>query len=809
MLNLLLDKGYQAAACNNSSDALEYIETSEKQPWTLIISSYMMPKMKGDEILKNARVLAPDTQRLLIADTAEIQTLVNAINESIIHSCITLPFEDEDFLILVKYNCDQYEINLKQKNLKRVTQRQNKQLFKIASNFKKKGAVYLSQIEKQDNKLRALEARIKSVCGSVTPDKPVELNHILVKQNISFSSDSFGDEFLNLKEKIKQIIETAAFMHDITLKSVSYEKALDQALSKNKYLKPAQEILPDIYHLLIKQKMSDNELSDNELSDNELSEETINVILDDHFELTLSKNNIKALIKIKTFETHQLTLTHVKQFLEKKQVINGVVADKNIESWLQQANPDDEPFLIALGREAKHPKNSEIRYHFPTDFLHAGKVDNDGSIDFQDRGDVPHVKEDAFLAAKIFPEPGIIGINVLGKEINVDDPVDLTFSAGPGARISEDGVRIYAQTAGQPYLDAMGNISVCPEFQIQGDLGFETGDVNFEGNVIVNGFVKQGFKVKCASLTAKEIQGAEIDIQGDLNVSLGIVDTELVKVKGTVQAKFVRNSKINAFGDLIVQKEILDSTIYLSGACVNKNGSIINSEISAKMGISAGNIGNKSSKPSRLTVGVDEHSNLLVVRIDSKLNKNNNVVNELKTKTDELAKEDQTLHGVISQHAFIQDSSQSKLKDIEKKMGNLKASGNMAAFQKISKSVKEIQKNAKEAEEKINIGFERQDEIALEISQKKGRIKEFENLNKDLLDKKKRLLEFSNRTEPLPEVKITKKIESGSKIFAANSSLTLYNASSRCCIRELCKNSDGASTGASGIESYEMKVGNY
>ena len=387
----------------------------------------------------------------------------------------------------------------------------------------------------------------------------------------------------------------------------------------------------------------------------------------------------------------------------------------------------------------------------------------------------------------------------------VRDPVDLIFSSGPGTGISEDGVRIYAETAGQPHLDAMGNISVCPEFQIQGDLGFETGDVNFEGNVIVNGSVKQGFKVKCASLTAKDIQGAQIDIEGDLNVSQGIVDTELVKVKGSVQAKFIRNSKINAFGDLIVQKEIIDSKIYLSGACVNETGSIINSEISAKMGISAGTIGNKSSKPSRLTVGVDEHSNILVARVDSNLDKNNNAASELKTEVKEFENEDQNLHGLISQHAFVQDRSQLELKDIEKKMGDLKASGNMAAFQKVSKTIKEIKKNAEKAEEKINQGFERQDEIAIEISQKKGRIKEFDELNKDLMDKKKRLLEFSNKTKSLPEVKVAKKIESGSKIFALNSSLTLYNPSSRCRIREFSRNPEGAG----GIEFFEMEIGNY
>jgi len=364
-------------------------------------------------------------------------------------------------------------------------------------------------------------------------------------------------------------------------------------------------------------------------------------------------------------------------------------------------------------------------------------------------------------------------------------------------------LRIYATVAGQPHLDAMGNVSVCPEYQLKGDIGFETGDVNFDGNVVVSGKVKEGFKVQCASLTAEEIQGAHIDITGDLNVSLGIVDTELVKVKGSVQAKFIHNSKINAFGDLIIQKEIVDSTIYLSGACINENGSIINSQISANMGIKAGSIGNPSSKPSRLTVGVDEHAKLLVAKVDGKLNRNNKAFNELIEEVKVLEKEDQKLHAVIASHAHVQDRSQLELKDIEKKMENLKASGNMSAYQKVSNTVKEIKKNAAKAEKNINEGFDRQDEIETEISQKRTRIKEFEEQNTIFQDEKTRILEFSGKKDPLPEVAVARKVESATRIFSENASLTLHTAKSRCRIREYSK----SHSGSGGIQFYEIKIG--
>ena len=787
--------GYETECFHVSLEALEALGASKPAPYTVILASYMMPKMKGDEILKKARELAPNTQRILIADVSELQTLVNAINAAGIHACLTLPFNDADLLRQVEQCCRQYDMAWKQNHLKRLTHHQNRQLFQMASSFKKKDTLYLAQLEQKKKEIRILESRIRSAGGFVGADKPVLLNDILTKRDIGFSPRDFGTQFLTIKDEIKQILEKAASTDYVTLAPVPYKSLPISSLMNIEARAMIKDILPLVFSLLLKYKPSQA------LAHGEIKE----IILDEIFEVRLSDNNIEAFLTIKTKDTHSLAPSHVRQFLEKNKIINGIKEDHEIESWLFNALPGARPFIVAKAKAPKFPKDSEIRYHFPTRFLHAGKVGKDGSIDFQDRGEVPYVEDGALLAAKIFPEQGAPGIDVFGKEILVDDPADLTFTPGPGARLSEDGLRIYAATSGQPHLDALGNVSVCPEFQIKGDLGFETGNVNFDGNVIINGSVKQGFKVTCASLTAKEIQGAEIDINGDLNVSLGIVDTELVKVKGSVQAKFIHNSKINAFGDLIVQREIIDSRIYLSGACMNENGLIVNSVISAKMGIRSGNIGNPNSKPSTLTVGVDEHTNLLTAKIDSLLNIDKTAIQELQAEVEKLEKEDQSLHGIISKHAYVQDRAQLELKDIEKKLENLKASGNMAAYQKVSNSVKEIRINAKKAEEEINKGFDRQDEIAIEVSQKNTRIKELEAHSKELSDEKKRLLEFSNRKEPLPEVKISKKAESGTKIFASNSSLTLYNSASRCSIREFSRSPDGSG----GVLFYEMRIGNY
>ncbi len=765
---LLTENGFTVNSFSTAAEALAELERSSE--YTLVISSYAMPKMKGDDILKQARQIAPDARRILIAEASELQTLVNAINVAEIHACLTLPLQEPEVLSQVNHCCAQYETIRKQKNLLQLTHRQNKQLFQLAGRLKKKQALYADQIESRNKKIRILESSVRSVFAP----RPVLLKDILNNWNVAFSSKSFSTLFLAMQEEIKKILETAAFSAATSLSADSSHTDGTLTSGAIDYQDIVEMLMPQVFAFF--KKMEHPPRQDR---------------LEDYFALTLSDDNTKAFLQIKT-DPRVLTPTLVKQFLEKKMVTNGIIMDDEIASLLFKAAPENGPVLIARGREPRYPKDAQIRYHFPTAFRHAGKIRKDGSIDFSDRGEIPHVEEDTLLAEKTFPEPGIPGFDVYGRMLMVDEPADLDFSPGAGTRLSEDGDKMYATESGQPHLDALGTLSVCPEYQIKGDLGFETGDVHYKGNVIVQGAVKPGFKITCASLTAKEINGAHIDITGDLNVSLGIVDTKLVRVKGSVQAKFVHNSTISAFGDLIVQKEIIDSHICLSGACVNTNGMIINSKISAKLGIAAGTVGKPASQPSLLKVGVDEQANQLVAAVNAKLDINARSTEDLLSAIVLLEKEDQDLHAVISRHAYVQDRAELEIKDIETKTAKLRTAGNMSAVLKASKAIKELEKRAKKAEADINAGFARQDAIAGEITKKKKQIAEYTKITEELSREKDTLLAFSNREKPLPKVTVARKIESRTQIFGAASSIILNRSYTKCHIQEILRNKEGA-----------------
>jgi uncharacterized protein (DUF342 family) len=178
------------------------------------------------------------------------------------------------------------------------------------------------------------------------------------------------------------------------------------------------------------------------------------------------------------------------------------------------------------------------------------------------------------------------------------------LKCGKGAARSEDGRQIIAKTSGTPRLASNGKVVVFGVLQVEGDIGIETGNLDYEGYIEASGGVDSGYSVKGKGLRATGIQDAVIEIEEDLNC-LGGIYGSTVKVGGNLKAGHIHNCTIEVLGDLVVKKEIYDSTVETNGRCLIGEGKLIASTIDAKKGIYAKTIGSDASNPCTLTVGID------------------------------------------------------------------------------------------------------------------------------------------------------------------------------------------------------------
>ncbi|MFO7749072.1 MAG: flagellar assembly protein A [Desulfobacteraceae bacterium] len=786
---VLTSQGMDVVGETSGAGAIETLERSSEDPFALVVSSYRMPAMKGDEILEKVKQVSPDTQRALIAEASDLDTMINAVNSAKIHACFLLPLDEVDFVARVKQCCDQFDRIRQIDHLHRVTKRQNKQMFKLAEEMKKKEAASKTKIEKQKKRVRILKSEQKK---SLDRGKELfSLESFMKKKGLEFAPEIFAGEFVHTAEEMKKILRRAAGFDNPGIEEIDPWDIVNTPRTDSSFSGLAGEILPLAFTAMEKNRGT---LVMDEKSSS----------MEECLELSLSDDRLKAFLKIVKYDAKVLNTDNVKTFLHEKGVRFGVVEDRIIQAWLSDTAKQGPSFVVAEGKAPVVPKNAQITYSFPTDYLQAGKVNSDGSIDFKERGDVPFVEKGVLLASKVPVVEGASGVDVLGSEISVPEPEDLLFAAGTGTVLSEDGSAIYADGDGQPHLDAMGKISVFSDLTIEGDVGFETGNIKYEGNVVVKGVVREGFSVKGASLTASQVEGADIDLTGDLNVSSGIIDARLIKVQGTVQAKYINNSKIDAFGDLVVQKEIIDSKICLSGACINSRGTVLSSKISAKRGLDTGQIGTEVSGISTIRVGVDDHLNGLVAKVDAKLDSNKEAMEALKRKTFELEAEDQTLNERVTRQAHVQDRTQLELKEIKNKTVDLETSGDTGSLQRLRKTIEQMDKKIKQAENAITKAFDRQDEIAEELGRQKDQLRRLEQSNRALVNEKKGLREFGAKHPPLARVTVNKKVMPETRIAGPNASVVIRNPGGRCVITEVERGEEDGS----GPLYYEMAISN-
>lgn len=336
------------------------------------------------------------------------------------------------------------------------------------------------------------------------------------------------------------------------------------------------------------------------------------------FKLRVSEDHMQAYISIEGQLPVSISAQQVLNFLQDKNINPDLIDTNNLGSMLKDPKGWAKAHLIASGREAVAGRDAEIKYHFETNPLRVGTVKGGGTIDFKDRGGIPHVSAEALLAEKIPAESGTPGLDLSGRTIDPPPAEDIKLLIGKGVILSDDGLNAIANIDGMPQISDAGKICVLPKLEISGDVDLKSGHVNFGGEIVITGAVRSGFHVKGHSLSASEVQKAEITTTGDINISGGIRGA-FIKTEGTLHAAYVHESHIYAKSDVVVSKEIIDSTIETSGACIVKTGAILSTTIVAKKGIWAYQIGSDVAKPCQLSIGGDPYAKLHVKELSLKI----------------------------------------------------------------------------------------------------------------------------------------------------------------------------------------------
>ncbi|MBI2941908.1 MAG: DUF342 domain-containing protein [Chloroflexi bacterium] len=228
-------------------------------------------------------------------------------------------------------------------------------------------------------------------------------------------------------------------------------------------------------------------------------------------------------------------------------------------------------------------------------------------VDYRDLGNEPTVHPGMVLLTKTLATPGEPGFNVRGEALPPQPGKDVSLDrlVGANVAISDDKLHLVAQGTGVP-TRVGGKVAVLPLYRVNGDVDFRIGNIAFDGNIVVSGDVRPGFKLKATGQIQVHgaVEAAHLEAQGDIRVGGGIVGQGkgTVRTVGALMARHIHSADVKAEGLIRVDGEILHSTV-TSNNRIQVGGRIVGGLIRAQMGVSARILGATTGARTRIQVG--------------------------------------------------------------------------------------------------------------------------------------------------------------------------------------------------------------
>ncbi len=110
---------HDVLTANSGEEALELLATLTKEGETvdLVITDQVMPKMKGDELLKVIQERYPDTMKILLTGQAGLDATIKAINYGGLNRFVEKPWNKEDLVNDIQALINKFRENLENQRL--------------------------------------------------------------------------------------------------------------------------------------------------------------------------------------------------------------------------------------------------------------------------------------------------------------------------------------------------------------------------------------------------------------------------------------------------------------------------------------------------------------------------------------------------------------------------------------------------------------------------------------------------------------------------------------------------------------------
>ena len=511
---------------------------------------------------------------------------------------------------------------------------------------------------------------------------------------------------------------------------------------------------------------------------------------DSGYELTITADKMAGYICPLETPAPQASLESIKNLIQSENLSFGIVDDERIMQYLASEPAMEEPWLIAEGNPVRPGRPAEVKYFFDTSPLKAGTLDKSGAIDFKNRGKIPFVEQGTVIAEIVPPVLGQPGKDIYGNSIMPDEYHEIILSCGEGVnRQEQDPLKFVALTRGHPTLVNDATLCVSEVLTISGDIGIETGHVEFDGDIHVAGSIQEGYRVRGRTLRADEIFRADVQIDGDIIIVKGIIGAT-VRTDGSIRAKHVRDTVVDALGDINIETEAYESRIGTNGVFNIAGGTILCSRVSAMRGIHAAAIGREGSAPCELVVGVDNRQEGKIERIKLEIAEKEAEQETSRSQIKELEDEQIALETELGKLIRKEESATRRSLSLSVTFEKIKAANDRQNIIKLLQLIKHTNQELDGVKAKMVTVLEEQDRLENRIQECRMQIKESEVLIEELGEDIDSIIELAKMRNSAAVVKVSGTIYGGTSIRSYRASMKVKGNHQRVQIQETKKSRD-------------------
>ena len=174
-LQKALGDEYLIETAQSSEEALQLLSEllEEQYEVPLVIADYLMPDIKGDELLKRIHAISPKSLKIMLTGQASLEAVGNAIKYAKLYRYIAKPWETEDLRLTVKEAVNSYLQDKKLAQQNAQLQQMNQELAKLNC----EQAVLIATLQENESRLiQFLEAMPVGVAVSDAEGKPYYIN---------------------------------------------------------------------------------------------------------------------------------------------------------------------------------------------------------------------------------------------------------------------------------------------------------------------------------------------------------------------------------------------------------------------------------------------------------------------------------------------------------------------------------------------------------------------------------------------------------------------------------------------------------